>query len=246
MSLAMYAAPFNSNNDPNSLFDNENETPISKKRNVNNKTQRNVPKQNYSEKVNSVLQTMQSIQNIPEENDQLADFHPPPPPTSVGVLQTQMRDMQIQQQQQQHPPNTKINYVSDPDLYLLQKDAVNPSPNSNYQFPQNMISQGMMSPELTQNYYNRFLPNVGRPAQTQIPVFAPSTSFSGIGGGGGGGGGDSNTVLLEKLNYMINLLEQHQDEKTQNVTEEIILYSFLGIFLIFIVDSFAKVGKYTR
>ena len=45
---------------------------------------------------------------------------------------------------------------------------------------------------------------------------------------------------------MINLLEEQQDEKTNNVTEEVVLYSFLGIFIIFIVDSFAKVGKYVR
>ena len=52
--------------------------------------------------------------------------------------------------------------------------------------------------------------------------------------------------LLEKLNYMINLLEEQQDEKTGHITEEIILYSFLGIFIIFIVDSFARAGKYVR
>ena len=56
----------------------------------------------------------------------------------------------------------------------------------------------------------------------------------------------SQDVLLQKLNYMISLLEDQQDEKTNNVTEEVILYSFLGIFIIFIVDSFAKVGKYVR
>ena len=45
---------------------------------------------------------------------------------------------------------------------------------------------------------------------------------------------------------MITLLENQQDEKTSNVTEEVILYSFLGIFIIFIVDTFFKAGKYTR
>lgn len=54
------------------------------------------------------------------------------------------------------------------------------------------------------------------------------------------------TELTEKLNYLINLLEEQQDERTQNVTEEVILYSFLGIFIIFVVDSFARVGKYVR
>ena len=52
--------------------------------------------------------------------------------------------------------------------------------------------------------------------------------------------------LLEKLNYMIHLLEEQQDEKTGHVMEELILYSFLGVFLIFIVDSFARAGKYKR
>ena len=56
----------------------------------------------------------------------------------------------------------------------------------------------------------------------------------------------SQQVLIDKLNYMINLLEEQQDEKTNNVTEEVVLYSFLGIFIIFIVDSFARVGKYVR
>jgi len=52
--------------------------------------------------------------------------------------------------------------------------------------------------------------------------------------------------LMKKLNYMIHLLEETKDEKTNNTTEELILYSFLGIFVIFLVDSFAKAGKYTR
>jgi high-affinity K+ transport system ATPase subunit B len=45
---------------------------------------------------------------------------------------------------------------------------------------------------------------------------------------------------------MISLLEDQQDEKTNNVAEEVVLYSFLGIFIIFVVDSFARVGKYVR
>tara|TARA_B100001287_G_scaffold52554_1_gene41404 strand:+ start:3784 stop:4452 length:669 start_codon:yes stop_codon:yes gene_type:complete len=55
-----------------------------------------------------------------------------------------------------------------------------------------------------------------------------------------------NEDLLKKLNYMIHLLEEQKDEKTNNVTEEVILYVFLGIFIIFIVDSFSKSGKYVR
>jgi predicted nucleotidyltransferase len=53
-------------------------------------------------------------------------------------------------------------------------------------------------------------------------------------------------VLIEKLNYMIHLLEEQQEEKTGHVTEELILYSFLGVFIIFVIDSFARASKYVR
>jgi len=52
--------------------------------------------------------------------------------------------------------------------------------------------------------------------------------------------------LFEKLNYVIHLLEEEKDSKTNNVTEELVLYMFLGVFVIFIVDSFARVSKYKR
>lgn len=52
--------------------------------------------------------------------------------------------------------------------------------------------------------------------------------------------------LLEKINYMVHMLEQQQNEKTSNITEEFVLYLFLGVFIIFIVDSFARTGKYIR
>ena len=53
--------------------------------------------------------------------------------------------------------------------------------------------------------------------------------------------------LMEKINYMIHMLEQQQNEKTNNITEEFILYMFLGIFIIFIVDSFSRSSlKYVR
>ena len=58
--------------------------------------------------------------------------------------------------------------------------------------------------------------------------------------------GGSDDKLMEKVNYMIHLLEQQQIEKTANVTEEFILYTLLGVFVIFTVDSFTRAGKYVR
>ena len=57
---------------------------------------------------------------------------------------------------------------------------------------------------------------------------------------------DSESELMQKLNYMIRLLEEQHDDKIKSVTEEIILFGFLGVFIIYVVDSFAKVGKYVR
>ena len=54
------------------------------------------------------------------------------------------------------------------------------------------------------------------------------------------------SILIEKINYMIHLLEQQQYEKTDNILEELFLYLLLGGFMIYVVDSFTKTGKYIR
>jgi hypothetical protein len=56
----------------------------------------------------------------------------------------------------------------------------------------------------------------------------------------------NDSKLMERINYMIHMLEAQQSEKTSNITEEFILYTFLGVFIIYVVDSFARAGKYTR
>lgn len=58
--------------------------------------------------------------------------------------------------------------------------------------------------------------------------------------------GEQSDGIMQKLNYITHILEDIQMEKTSNITEELILYTFLGVFTIFIVDSFARVGKYHR
>ena len=50
----------------------------------------------------------------------------------------------------------------------------------------------------------------------------------------------------ETINSIIHLLEEQHNERTEHVTEELVLYCFLGVFIIFVVDSFARAGKYTR
>jgi hypothetical protein len=52
--------------------------------------------------------------------------------------------------------------------------------------------------------------------------------------------------IWERLNYMTMLLEEQHNERTRFVTEEFFLYTFLGIFMIYIVDGFSRSGKYVR
>jgi hypothetical protein len=84
-------------------------------------------------------------------------------------------------------------------------------------------------------HYNRQHTASQRMQQMDNMTTSPTSTYA----------GNSDNVM-EKLNYMINLLEENHDERTGNVTEEVVLYSFLGIFIIFIADSFSRVGKYTR
>ena len=58
--------------------------------------------------------------------------------------------------------------------------------------------------------------------------------------------GYPNDKLVEKLNYLIHLIEEQKHEPTQHVTEEFLLYTFLGVFIIYIVDAFSRAGKYIR
>ena len=55
-----------------------------------------------------------------------------------------------------------------------------------------------------------------------------------------------NNKLLSKLEYIIHLLEEQHNEKTNYITEELILYLFLGIFILFVLDSFSRGSKYVR
>ena len=52
--------------------------------------------------------------------------------------------------------------------------------------------------------------------------------------------------LDKKLSYLIELMEKQNKQNVEYLTEEIVLYGFFGIFVIYVIDSFTKVGKYVR
>jgi len=94
------------------------------------------------------------------------------------------------------------------------------------------------------------LGNYGNYKQSYEPpkqLAARNNSYYGSMGLGNSNTGATDNKIMDKINYMIHMMEEQHNEKTGNVLEEIVLYSFLGIFIIFVVDSFARSGKrYTR
>lgn len=235
MSLVMSAAP----------FDNENTyTPeINKKHSSHNKTQKKISAHRSVDqaKVNSVLQSIHSASNDMHDENEMGDFSPPSPPVSSGVEKT--RDVR-----------------ESPTMNLMQEQgggrgavgsSADANENDDRRLDVNTYETNYASHAERDDYYKQYVPNYSAsnnhqtatpsPSSINRPYYTNSSQQPTM----GSLTGDQN-VLLEKLNYMIHLLEEQQEEKGGSVAEEVILYSFLGIFVIFLVDSFTRIGKYKR
>ena len=199
---------------------NEADNIVEKKKQTHSKTQKRYSDTDMNtDKVNTVLSNIHN--SVPDDQDQpiLGDFSPPPPPESAGVNRTE--SMQS--------------------LYSgfrgLVGKAPEPNNESRNEFDMNNYKTNYGNNKSIEDYYKKVLPGYNNPANKQYYKGAAEQqqqSFS------------NEDVVMQKLNYMINLLEEQQDVKTNSVTEEVVLYSFLGIFIIFVVDSFARAGKYVR
>jgi|APGre2960657423_1045063.scaffolds.fasta_scaffold20028_2 hypothetical protein len=239
--LAMSAAPIDSDNNDSSNY----ESPINKKRQNHNKTQkyRQQSSDFDPQKVNSVLQSIHN--SLPDDDNELGnynskgssvsakhsdDFKPlnpfefPSKPLSVGGERTKGKEGMS-----------------------VMDDSLVPKPVDNDDLKLQELQSAFMNDAQVRDYYRKLVPNYNASNKTvnveQNKQYYSSNSSS---NSSSNNTSDSNQVLIEKLNYMINLLEEQQDQKTGSVTEEVVLYSFLGVFIIFVVDSFARVGKYVR
>jgi hypothetical protein len=220
------------------------------------KTQKNYSSLSSSsnEKVSTVLKSMQEMDDD-DATTYLGNFNPPPAPSSAGVQRTVDKEHFTNSSSLQHPNHHSPQKVQKTEPFSLpQQGGVNHSLSPSYEL--NKLQYAYHPPQVVDNYYQQVVPNykVGSlpklfastsPAATkalQNPVIEGLASLSEYGSGSGVG----DSMLVEKLNYMIHLLEERQDVKTNSTIEEIIMYCFLGIFIIFIVDSFSRVGKYVR
>lgn len=232
MSLAMFAASIDDNSNITLPNNNDNSDNILNQKR-HKRTQRKYPKiENFDvEKVNSVMAKIHDSTDDDDDDDNKNTFNPPPKPESMGALKT------IPQQQK-----TTESFVTP-----LGR-TVGKTPTPNYENSDNLDLNDYSNygnSKTIEEYYKSVLPGYiqqqknlsNRPYHQYSHQNSYENNISEY---------PSQDVLLKKLNYMITLLEDQQDEKTSNVTEEVILYSFLGIFIIFMADTFVRAGKYTR
>lgn len=52
--------------------------------------------------------------------------------------------------------------------------------------------------------------------------------------------------LVQKIDRLMQMFEEQREIKTGQKNEEIVLYCFLGVFTIYVLDSFVSIGRYTR
>jgi hypothetical protein len=228
--------------------------PPTKKSSEFTKTQKNYSglSSSSNEKVSTVLKSMQEMDDD-DATTYLGNFNPPPAPSSAGVQRTVDKE---------HFVNSSIGKKHEkPEPFSLPPHGGVSHSSSGQSYELNKLQYAYHPPQVVDNYYQQVVPNykVGSLPKLfaatspdaskalQNPLKEGIAALSEYGAGVGGGcSGASDGMLVEKLNYMIHLLEEKQDVKTNSTIEEIIMYCFLGIFIIFIVDSFSRVGKYVR
>lgn len=215
--LALSAAPFSSNNEDNNM------SSISRLSNnhiarVRNRTIKN---HNTEDKVNEMMSYIHKNANNNDDDSDLNNFNPPSPPTSIGAEKRKETDPNLSVNKELKEGEMSQSNLSELENdKAIDKNVYDELPNQNIHLNQ-QINQ--------HEYYEKV-----------VPLYKQLNETSGV------SQFTNKNELTQKLNYMIHLLEEQQDERTGHVFEELILYSFLGIFIIFVVDSFARAGKYVR
>ena len=199
---------------------NNNNNVIEEKRRYRNKTLKRRDNKSSNPKVDAMMKQIYNEEDE-EYNNSMSDFQPLGAPESASMLNSD-RGMK-EQPRENYDYDEVLKQQQDNDKLLgTYGDDVNN--NNMFQASQ----QGIMY-NSAQNSYNT-QQNLG---DQNNYTYGPSYNLN-------------QDEVVQKMNYIIYMLEQQKNEKTDNVMEELVLYTFLGVFVIFVVDSFAKVGKYVR
>jgi len=194
-----------------------NAQPINFENVENNIEKKKKNKKIKNKKINTILKHI-NIKNF--NNNDLVNFNPPPKPISMGVENTIYKD------------NEQINDT-------LVEDENDSDNQNNYDL--NNINNETNDNEINVNNYNTLDSNINEQEMYKenykdyVPYYTNASNYN-----------TNNKELVEKLNYMIHLLEDNKNIKSESVTEDVILYSFLGVFIIFVIDSFSRATKYIR
>ena len=138
------------------------------------------------------------------------------------------------------PPKPSIQIKKDLQTGWVKPDEQIPNLENPLQMPAPSFSSPSVNPYIVNNSNVIGLGNYQQVYDPANVEYKPYYAKMGL------GAGSSDSKLMEKINYMIHLFENQENEKTANITEEFILYTFLGVFVIFVLDSFSRSGKYVR
>jgi hypothetical protein len=223
MSLAMTAAslePFE-NNDAQSI---SHKKKIMQQHQSNNKTRKQVRPETMidNDKVNSVLASIHKGFSDEDDEDTFTSMNP----ISAGLERPSVKNK-----------IAKIEKMTN--RMDMNDDTSVPSPLEQSEIDLQKLEINYMNDDQVRQYYKKIMPNYQEFVKSSKPVSVQHSNYS-------TDEHEPSNPVVNKLNYIINLLEENQDQRTNNVTEEVILYSFLGVFIIFVVDGFTRVGKYVR
>lgn len=230
--LAFNAAPIQN--------ENINNNPNEKKRNTRNKT---LKKYNSNGRISDIMNQIHNSSLLNDDEDDMGDFNLPLP-ESVGsqrkgenelkTKEENLKNKDLSQGKWQgsswHQNLPANNYAPYPLQYNEEKSLNDMSEKQNNE-ENDKKGDDPVNIDGFKNLQNSSSYSYNVPYYNQMSL---------------GNSVANRDELLSKLNYMIHILEEQQDHKTGHVTEEVILYSFLGIFIIFVIDSFARAGKYVR
>lgn len=239
--LAMSAAPIDNENNQMPQY----ETSINKKRQNHNKTQKfRQPSSDFDpQKVNSILQSIHN--SNPDDDTDLGNYNSKG--SSVSAKHSDDFKPLNPFEFPDKPHSVGSDRTKKQEGMTTMDDNLVPKPVDNDDLNLQELQSAFMNDAQVREYYRKLVPPL-RDSQSNSKKSENNKQYysSDTNNQYSSASNDANQVLIEKLNYMINLLEEQQDQKTNSVTEEVVLYSFLGVFIIFVVDSFSRVGKYVR
>ena len=155
---------------------------------------------------------------------------------------------------QEYTNKTKIttNYLKEKvdDIAPFDSNEEEDAENTKDMFPENPEPARMVTKDYTDGLLDKNKHDYGIPLESQEKENEPVKNYFMASNKTEPFGMASTQInddeLNRKLSYLIHLIEDQHDEKIKSVTEEVILYGFLGVFIIYVLDSFTKIGKYVR